>query len=62
MIHDMNYLCAASGPAMTTTAPTTFTPATGLLASFDLLQVSHGGGVMHVRLNRPAKRNALSTR
>ncbi len=39
---------------------TAFTPATGLLASLDLLQVSHGGPVLHVRLNRPAKRNALS--
>ena len=45
---------------MTTTAPTTFTPASGLLASFELLQLSHGGGVTHVRLARPAKRNALS--
>lgn len=35
-------------------------PATGLLGSLDLLQVSLSGAVMHVRLNRPAKRNALS--
>jgi enoyl-CoA hydratase/carnithine racemase len=39
---------------------TAYTPATGLLASLDLLQVSRGGPVLHVRLNRPAKRNALS--
>jgi enoyl-CoA hydratase/carnithine racemase len=37
-----------------------FTPATGLLASLDLLQVSVNGLVAHVRLNRPAKRNAIS--
>ena len=36
------------------------TPATGLLGTLDLLQVSLAGPVMHVRLNRPAKRNALS--
>ena len=35
-------------------------PATGLLASLDLLQVSSHGPVLHVRLNRPAKRNALN--
>jgi (methylthio)acryloyl-CoA hydratase len=39
---------------------TSFAPAIGLLASLDLLQVSVGGPVLHVRLNRPAKRNALS--
>jgi enoyl-CoA hydratase/carnithine racemase len=39
---------------------TTYAPATGPLATFDLLQVSVGGAVVHVRLNRPAKRNALS--
>jgi enoyl-CoA hydratase/carnithine racemase len=37
-----------------------FVPASGLLASLDLLQVTLGGAVAHVRLNRPAKRNALS--
>ncbi len=37
-----------------------FTPATGLLATLDLLQISQADGVTHVRLNRPAKRNALS--
>src|SRR4030095_8138375 len=40
--------------------PLSFTPATGLLAQFDLLAVSHRGALTHVRLNRPAKRNALS--
>ena len=39
---------------------TPFLPASGLLASLDLLQVSVGGPVLHVRLNRSAKRNALS--
>src|SRR5687767_8964542 len=40
--------------------PLSFTPATGLLAQFDLLAVSHRGAITHVRLNRAAKRNALS--
>lgn len=39
---------------------TDFRPVTGLLASLDLLQVSQAGPVLHVRLNRPAKRNAIS--
>ncbi|GAB4551370.1 MAG: crotonase/enoyl-CoA hydratase family protein [Rhizobacter sp.] len=39
---------------------TEFQPATGLLASLDLLQISQAGAVVHVRLNRPAKRNAIS--
>jgi enoyl-CoA hydratase/carnithine racemase len=39
---------------------TPFVPVTGLLASLDLLQISVGGAVLHLRLNRPAKRNALS--
>ncbi len=39
---------------------TDFTPATGLLATLNLLQVSQSGPVTHVRLNRPAKRNALN--
>ncbi len=39
---------------------TAFQPASGIHATFDLLQVSMGGAVVHVRLNRPAKRNALS--
>jgi enoyl-CoA hydratase/carnithine racemase len=37
-----------------------FTPASGLLATFELLRVSHAGAVTHVQLHRPAKRNALS--
>ncbi|MBI5258014.1 MAG: crotonase/enoyl-CoA hydratase family protein [Burkholderiales bacterium] len=37
-----------------------FTPAGGLLATLDLLQISQAGAVLHVRLARPAKRNALS--
>jgi enoyl-CoA hydratase/carnithine racemase len=40
--------------------PASFAPASGLLAALDLLAVSHRGPVTHVRLNRPAKRNALS--
>lgn len=39
---------------------TDFAPATGLLATLDLLQISQSDAVMHVRLNRPAKRNAIS--
>ena len=37
-----------------------FKPATGVLAQLDLLQVSHASAVTHVRLHRPAKRNALN--
>jgi (methylthio)acryloyl-CoA hydratase len=37
-----------------------FESATGVLGQLDLLQVSLAGALMHVRLNRPAKRNALS--
>ncbi|MEO8297271.1 MAG: crotonase/enoyl-CoA hydratase family protein [Burkholderiales bacterium] len=37
-----------------------FTPAEGLLASLDLLSIEQSGPVLHVRLNRPAKRNALN--
>ena len=39
---------------------TEFTPVPGLLASLDLLQISQADAVLHVRLNRPAKRNAIS--
>src|SRR5690349_2477911 len=35
-------------------------PATGLLASLDQLRIEIGGPVVHLRLMRPAKRNALS--
>ena len=38
----------------------TFATATGLLAQLDLLKIEHSGAVTHVRLNRPAKRNAIS--
>lgn len=37
-----------------------FTPIPGLLASLDLLQITQSDAVAHVRLNRPAKRNAIS--
>ena len=37
-----------------------FTPAVGALAALDLLRIEHGDAVTHVRLNRPAKRNALN--
>ena len=39
---------------------TPFTPVSGLLATLDLLQISQADAVLHVRLNRPAKRNAIS--
>ena len=39
---------------------TPFTAVPGLLASLDLLAVTQADGVLHVRLNRPAKRNAIS--
>ncbi len=39
---------------------TDFSAPSGVLAALDLLQVTVGGPVLHVRLNRPAKRNALS--
>ncbi|WP_029001734.1 crotonase/enoyl-CoA hydratase family protein [Azohydromonas australica] len=39
---------------------TDFTPATGLLAELDLLRVEVSGPVLHLRLTRPAKRNAIN--
>jgi len=39
----------------------TFTPATGLLSQFSMLRIEVAGPVVHMRLNRPDKRNALST-
>ena len=46
---------------MSTPAPdSTFTPATGLLAGLELLQISQDGAVLHIRLNRPVKRNAIN--
>lgn len=40
--------------------PTSFRAATGLLAQLELLRISQRGAVVHLRLNRPAKRNAIS--
>src|ERR1700712_964254 len=40
--------------------PTPFQPAVGLLAQLDLLRIEQRGAVTQVRLNRPAKRNAIS--
>ena len=46
---------------MTTPAPDSpFVPVTGLLAGLDLLQIEQSGPVLHLRLNRPAKRNAIN--
>ena len=40
----------------------TLEAATGLLATLDLLRVQVGGPLVHLRLARPAKRNALNDR
>jgi len=37
-----------------------FSPIPGLLASLNLLEITQSDAVAHVRLNRPAKRNAIS--
>ena len=37
-----------------------FRAATGLLSQLELLRIEQRGAVLHVRLNRPAKRNAIS--
>jgi (methylthio)acryloyl-CoA hydratase len=37
-----------------------FHPVAGVLATLNLLQVESNGTVVHVRLNRPTKRNAIS--
>src|SRR5580765_1439860 len=37
-----------------------FQPASGLLAQLELLQIQQRGAIMHLRLNRPAKRNAIN--
>lgn len=37
-----------------------FQPVAGVLASLDLLQITQAGAVLHLRLNRPSKRNAIS--
>jgi enoyl-CoA hydratase/carnithine racemase len=39
---------------------TQFQPAAGLLAQLDLLRIAQRGAVVHLRLNRPEKRNAIS--
>jgi len=38
----------------------TFAPATGLLAGLDLLRIEVADTIAHLRLNRPAKRNAVN--
>lgn len=43
-----------------TSTPSGFTPATGLLAGLTMVQVSYDEAVAHIRLCRPAKRNAIS--
>lgn len=40
--------------------PEVFHPVAGLLAGLDLLQIQAAGPVLHVQLNRAAKRNAIS--
>jgi len=40
--------------------PKNFRAATGLLAQLELLRVEQRGAIVHVRLNRPAKRNAIN--
>jgi (methylthio)acryloyl-CoA hydratase len=39
---------------------TSFSPSTGLLAGLDQLKIETSGAIVHLRLNRPAKRNAIS--
>ncbi len=43
-----------------TSMPSSFAPATGLLAQLDLLRIEQRDAVVHIQLARPAKRNALS--
>ena len=40
--------------------PSSFLPAAGLLAQLDLLHIEHSAAVSHLRLMRPAKRNAIN--
>lgn len=40
--------------------PDSFAPAGGLMATLPLLDIRKRGARVHLRLNRPAKRNALS--
>jgi enoyl-CoA hydratase/carnithine racemase len=37
-------------------------PVEGTLTTLDLLQIEHVGAVLHLRLNRPTKRNAINDR
>ncbi len=39
---------------------TDFVPASGLLAGLALLRIEFGGPLVHLRLMRPAKRNAIN--
>src|SRR6478736_6671022 len=39
---------------------TAFVPATGLLAGLTLLRIETSGALVHLRLLRPAKRNAIN--
>ena len=41
-------------------APLAFVPASGALAALDLLHIEAAGPVLHLRLDRPAKRNAVN--
>jgi enoyl-CoA hydratase/carnithine racemase len=45
---------------MNTAEDIVFHLADGLLAQLDLLRIEQAGAIAHVRLNRPAKRNAIS--
>lgn len=40
--------------------PATFSAAPGLLARLDLLRIEQADAIVHLRLNRPAKRNAIN--
>ncbi len=45
---------------MSDAASPSFIPVTGLLATLDQLRIEQSGGILHLRLNRAAKRNAIS--
>src|SRR5450432_3181101 len=45
---------------MTSTHPRDNAPLPSVLLALDLLRIESAGAVLHVRLNRPAKRNAVS--
>ncbi len=52
---------AATAPAPHSASQlSTQEPEQGLLATLDLLRITRAGPGLHLRLNRPAKRNALS--